>query len=448
LAVEFVAAGPTDSTSRDVLFSAAPAASDYASTKRMKTLICPNCGTDIPLEEAVTHQIREELQLEFQAESTKREKALVARETKLATLQAELSKGKETLEQEIEGRVNARSAEVRQQAQKQAQDVLGLQLQDLRTQLGEKDQKLAEAMKAELDLRKKQRELESRQQALELEVTRRIDEEREAIRREARASATEEGRLRVSEKDKLISNLQTEICILKQKAEQGSQQLQGEVLEIELESLLRQQFPSDEIVPVKKGTRGADLSQLVMTPAQTKCGTIVWETKRTRNWSQSWIPKLKEDQRAQAAELAVLVTESLPNGTKAFDFIDGVWVTTPSCAIALATALRYGLLSVANERLATNGKSSKMERLYDYLAGTEFRQKIEAIVEALLAMQNDLETEKRAFTKIWARRGKQIEQVASNAALLYGGIQGIVGQSALPEIASLGLPEFSANLAD
>ena len=242
----------------------------------------------------------------------------------------------------------------------------------------------------------------------------------------------------------MINDLRREIVALKQKAEQGSQQLQGEVLEIELESLLKQRFPTDAIVPVSKGVRGADLLHRVRMISGRECGTIAWETKRTRNWAQSWIPKLKEDQRSQAAEIAVLVTEALPDGVRTFELIDGVWVTTPSCAMALATALRQGLVSVANERLAANGKTDKMEQLYEYLAGTEFRQKIEAIVEGFVTMKTDLESEKRALAKIWARREKQIEQVITNTALMYGNVQGIIGQSTLPEIQCLalaGLPE-------
>jgi hypothetical protein len=406
----------------------------------MKTLTCPNCGTEIRLEEAVTHRIREQLQREFNAEVGKREKSLADRETKVAALQAALTKDKETLEQEIELRLQTRSIEVRQQAQKQAEDTLAFQLKDLRAQLGEKHRKLAEAMNAELELRKKQRELESRQQELEFEVARKIDQERDAIRREARATSAEEERSRLSEKDKLISDLQTQIDVLKQKAEQGSQQLQGEVFELELEFLLKQRFPSDEIMPVLKGTRGADLRQLVKTTGQTVCGTIIWETKRTRNWSQGWISKLKDDQRAQAAELAVLVTESLPENVKTFEFMNGIWVTAPSCALALGAALRQGLLAVANERLAANGKSGKIDQLYNYLAGIEFRQKIEAIVEAFVAMQTDLETEKRLFAKTWAKREKQITQVITNTAEMYGSVQGVVGQSTLPEIECLALP--------
>jgi hypothetical protein len=408
----------------------------------MKTLTCPNCGTQIPLEEAVTHQIREELVRELQATSAQRERAFVDRETKLTTLQAQLDKRQETLDQEIERRVHAQADQLRARARKQAEAVLEVQLKDLSAELSEKEQKLNEARKAELELRRKQRELEMRQQALDLELARRMDKEREKIRQDAARSAAEEQHLRLSEKEKLIGELQKQIELLKQKAQQGSQRLQGEVLELEIESLLKQKFPSDEIVPISNGVRGADLFHLVRIAASgLTCGTIIWETKRTRNWMQSWIAKLKQDQRGQKAEIAVLVTQALPDGVGTFGFIDGVWVTNPPSAIGLATALRQGLVSVAKARLAADGKKGKMEQLYEYLAGTEFRQKVEAIVEAFIAMQADLESEKRAFDKIWARREKQIVQVVTNTALMYGGIQGIVGQSTLPEIPSLELPQ-------
>jgi hypothetical protein len=406
----------------------------------MKTLTCPKCGTEIPLEEAVTHQIREELVCEFQARSAQREKAFVDREAKLATLQTQLDKSQETLDQEVERRIHAQADQLRAQARKQAEAVLGLQLQDLRLELGEKELKLAEATKAELEMRKRQRELESRQQALDLEVARKVDAEREKIRRDAATMAIQEEHLRLNEKEKLIGELQKQIEALKQKAQQGSQRLQGEVLELEIETLLKQKFFTDEIVPISNGVRGADLLHHVKTASGLVCGTVIWETKRTQNWAQGWIAKLKEDQRAQKAEIAVLVSQALPGGYRAIDFVDGVWVTDPTSAIGLAMALRQGLVSLARSRLAADGKTGKMEQLYAYLAGTEFRQKVEAIVEAFVTMKNDLENEQRAFAKIWARREKQIAQAISSTALMYGGIQGIVGQSTLPEIKCLELP--------
>lgn len=407
----------------------------------MKTLTCPNCGTQIPLEEAVTHQIREELQRDFQAKSAQREKLLKDREAKLANVREQLDQKQQSLEREIERGVKAQIDQLREQTRKQAESALGLQMQDLRLELGEKEKKLAEATEVELQLRRKQREMESRHRELELEVARRIDEEREKIRETAMTVAAEEQQQRLSEKEKLIADLQKQIEVLKQKAQQGSQQLQGETLELTLESLLRQKFPSDEIVPVLNGVRGADLLQQVRTALALECGKIIWEIKSARNWMQSWIAKLKENQRSEKAEVAILVTQALPPGVRAFEFIDGVWVTDPASAVPLAMALRQGLVTIANSCLASEGKAGKMELLYEYLIGIEFRQKIEAVVEAFVTMKTDLESEKRAFAKIWARREKQIEQAITNTALMYGSIQGIVGQSSLPEIASLQLVE-------
>jgi len=186
-----------------------------------------------------------------------------------------------------------------------------------------------------------------------------VDAGLEKAREEARRIATEEQHLHLSEKEKVIYDLRREIVAFKQKAEQGCQQLQGEVLEIDLESLLERRFPTDAIVPVSKGVRGADLLQLVRTISGRECGTIAWETKRTRNWTQSWIPKLKEDQRSQAAEIAVLVTEALPDGVRTFELVDGVWVTTPSCAMALATARRKHF-----SQLRCSVSTPKFHRIY------------------------------------------------------------------------------------
>jgi hypothetical protein len=307
-------------------------------------------------------------------------------------------------------------------------------LQDLRARLNERERMLSEAQQGELELRKRQRELEDRQQALELEVARKIDLERESIREEARKRAADEQRLRLSEKEKVIGDLQKQIEALRQRAEQGSQQLQGEVLELEFESLLRGAFPADEITPVTAGVRGADLLQRVRDGAGQECGSLIWETKRTKNWSQLWIAKLKEDQRAHCADVAILLSLTLPAEVRHFALLEGVWVTDFACALGVASALRQGLISAANARRVETGKQEKMEVLYNYLAGTEFRQKVEAIVEAFVGMKSDLEAEKRATLRLWAKREKQIEQVVCNTALMYGGVQGIVGRSALPAI--------------
>jgi hypothetical protein len=225
---------------------------------------------------------------------------------------------------------------------------------------------------------------------------------------------------------------------LKQKAEQGSQQLQGEVLELELENLLRAKFPFDTIEPVPKGEFGGDTLQRVVSPSGLMSGTILWESKRTKNWSNAWLVKLREDQRTAKAEISVLVSQALPEGVETFDVIDGVWVTHPRSILPVATILRHTLLQVSTARLVNEGQQTKAEMVYQYLTGPRFRQRVEAIVEAFTCMQEDLDKERKAIMKQWAKRDEQIERVMGATVGMYGDLQGIAGKS-MQEIEGLDL---------
>jgi hypothetical protein len=215
-------------------------------------------------------------------------------------------------------------------------------------------------------------------------------------------------------------------------------QSQGEVLELDLEAMLRARFQTDIIEPVAKGVRGADIIQRVYTRTGQLCGSIAWESKRTKAWNDEWVVKLKDDQREMKADLAVIVTEVLPKGITAFGQVDGVWVTAVPLAGCVADTLRENLTQVSLARLSAVGKNEKMEAIYGYLSGPEFRQRVEGIVEAFRAMREDLESEKRAMMRIWAKREKQIERVTTNTTGMYGDMQGIIG-STLPEIKLLEL---------
>jgi hypothetical protein len=211
--------------------------------------------------------------------------------------------------------------------------------------------------------------------------------------------------------------------------------------------MLGRKFPSDQFLPVPKGVNGADIIQKVVDKYGQICGTIVWETKRAKNWVDGWVPKLKDDQRNQKAEIAVLVTMMLPKEIKNFSVKDGVWVSDFGSVIGLATALRSGLINVSAVKQASVGKNEKMEFLYNYLSGIEFKQKIEAIVESFTAMKSDLEREKRAMTKIWETRDKQISRVVDNTVKMYGDLTGLMGK-ALPKIDLLELPEGDNDKTD
>ncbi len=403
-------------------------------------ITCPKCGAEIPLTEAVSHRLREQLTADFERQRADLNAALAERERKLADEKADLERRAKSIQDEVARKLDAERNGLLSAATKRAEEKLALELKDLRDQLADQRAKLKAAQDAELDLRKKQRELEEAKGTLELEVARRLDAERAKIAETARVQAVETERLKLADKEKIITDLQREIQNLKQKAEQGSVQLQGETLEITLEQDLREAFACDEITEVKKGLRGADVLQRVRTNAGLDCGAILWEAKRARNWSGEWPEKLKDDQREAKAELAVLVTTCLPEGVRGIGHVDGVWACEPAFAPVLAAALRQGLVSTAMQRLQDTNRADKMARLYDYLCGVEFRQHVEAVVESFQGLQDQLAAEQRAFARQWREREEQVRKAITHTAMLYGGIQGIAGRDALPEIQSLQLP--------
>jgi hypothetical protein len=316
------------------------------------------------------------------------------------------------------------------------------ELAELQDVLRVRDEKLAEAQRAQADLIKKQRELDDDKRELELTVEKRIQEGLSEGRASAKREAEEGLKLKVMEKDQTIASMQQKIEELKQKADQGSQQLQGEVQELELENLLRVKFPFDSIEPVPKGEFGGDVLQRVVSNTGQQCGVILWESKRTKNWSDGWLTKLRDDQRTAKAEISVLVSQVLPKGVEAFDVIDGVWVTSPRAALPVATALRHTLLQVNMVRQASEGQQTKTEMVYQYLTGPQFRHRVEAIVEAFSSMKDDLDKERKVIMKQWAKREGQIERVMNSTVGMYGDLQGIAGKS-LQEIEGLSLVALS-----
>lgn len=318
------------------------------------------------------------------------------------------------------------------------------ELSELQEVLKVRDEKLAEAQKAQAELIKKQRELDDAKRELELTVETRVQEGLSEVRSQAKREAEDGLKLKVMEKDQTIASMQQKIEELKQKAEQGSQQLQGEVQELELENLLRAKFPFDTIEPVPKGEFGGDTIQRVVSPAGQMSGTILWESKRTKNWSNGWLAKLRDDQRTAKAEISVLVSHALPEGIETFDVVEGVWIAHPRVIGPIATMLRNTLIEVSNARIINEGQQTKAEMVYQYLTGPRFRQRVEAIVEAFSSMQDDLDKERKVITKQWAKRQEQIDRVMGSTVGMYGDLQGIAGKSIQQieglELPALGLP--------
>ena len=413
------------------------------------TITCPKCKTEIKLTESLAAPLIESTRQQFEQQLAQKDSDIAQREQAVRDKETQLAETRTKLDEQVANQVEEqlkkdRARIVTEEARKAKLavstdlDAKTRELADLQEVLKIRDEKLAEAQKAQAEVIKKQRELDDAKREIDLTVEKRVQEGLTATREQAKKEAEEELKLKVAEKDQTIVSMQKKIEELKHRAEQGSQQLQGEVQELELEGLLRSKFPLDIIEPVPKGEYGGDALHRVVGVTGQQCGTILWESKRTKNWSDTWLPKLRDDQRAAKAEIAVIVSQTLPKGLDTFDQIDGVWVTSPRTAIPVAMSLRHALIEVATARQATEGQQTKAEIVYQYLTGPRFRQRVQAIVEAFSSMQEDLDKEKKAITKQWAKREVQIDRVMQATVGMYGDLQGIAGKT-LQEIEGLSL---------
>ena len=368
------------------------------------TIICPNCKKSIPLTEALSHQIQDKY-AKFYKIRLEEEKNKFAK-----TLQPELEKQlKEKMDFEIKNKNN--------------------ELEELRKQ----NKNMQEQM---LELNRLLRQIKSESEEKKIEMEKKLSAAEDKIRGEEKKKADEEYRLKILEKDKKLNDALKMVDEYKRKLEQGSQQTQGEVMEDELKKILTGEFPYDEIVNVPKGIRGADLIQVVKNNVGKKCGTILWESKRTKVWTEGWISKLKQDQREIKAELAIIVTQVLPGEINSFGIKEGIWVVDYRTLIGAAIALRNNLIELFSLRSANSGKEEKKEILWNYLTSVEFKQRVEAIYESYNNLRDELQKEKDWFTKKWAREEKSIERVKDNLLGMHGDLEGIVGKT-LPELEQL-----------
>ena len=407
------------------------------------TIICPQCKTEIKLTESLAAPLLESVKRDYEQRLSQKDADMTQREQALADRTQALEKAKANLDQQVAQKLQQERVRIAAEEQQKARLAFGNDLDQktkeiygLQEILKQNNAKLADAQKAQAELIRKQRELDDAKRELDLTIEKRVQADLSSERDKAKKEAEEELKLKVMEKDQTITAMQRQIEDLKRRAEQGSQQLQGEVQEMELEALLAAKFPRDTIQPVPKGEFGGDVLQRVIGPLNQSCGTILWECKRTKNWSDGWLPKLREDQRTAKAEIAVIVSQALPKDVETFGFIDGVWIADPKVALPVALSLRQTLIEVASARQAAEGQQTKMEMVYGYLTGPRFRQRIQAIVEAFSSMREDLDREKKAITRQWAKREEQIDRVMNATVGMYGDLQGIAGKT-LQEIEGL-----------
>jgi hypothetical protein len=369
----------------------------------MMTVKCPRCGNTFEITEALKKQLEEQT----------------------------IAKQKEKLLIEVE------------KAKKETEEKTILEIKILKEQLELEKKQADEARKIELDLRKKANLLEEEKRAFELTKQRQIDAEREEIRQKATREVLELHKLKDKEKEKIIEDLKKSLGEAQRKATQGSQQLQGEVQELDLEETLRAAFPSDIIEPVEKGIRGADIRQIVRTVRGNTCGVILWESKRTKAWSDDWLVKLKDDLRNEKANIPVILSSVLPKSVgSGLGLVEGVWVADYSLLLPLSEILRQKLIEVAREKFFSQNKGEKAELVYQYVTSHEFQQQVEAIIEVYQEMQVQILKEKAAFEKIWKIRETQVQRLLGSTSKIYGSMQGRIGPT-LPQIKGLDLLELA-----
>jgi hypothetical protein len=380
---------------------------------------CPYCNKDFPLTKAVSSLVGAQLKDQFEKLIADMKQAQ-DEDLKKARKEAE-RKTSERLEKEH----NEEYQRLRAESMEKARKLFENEMAEKNEELLAAGSRLQAYQKKETALLKRERELEESRHSMEVEFQEKFNAELKKVYSRAEEKMEQEYKFKLLEKEKIINDLSRQMKEGQKKAEQGSMQLQGEVLELEIEDLLGKYFSDDDISPVETGKKGGDIIQTVKLPSGRTAGRIIWELKRTKNWNSLWITKLKEDQRNIHAELAVIASEALPAEIANFALVDGVWVTDIKYIVGLAAALRENLRSTALVKIANEGKADKAELVYDYLTGTQFKQRVESILEVYKEMKDDLDNEKRVLERSWAKREKQIERFVGNMSGMYGDLQGL-----------------------
>lgn len=394
---------------------------------------CPNCGENIDVNDILKHQLEDSIRKEFQQKANIQNRELELKNEQFEKAKAEFEVKKkqenelfiERLEKEKKAAEKEISEKLKAKLEEENKDRLLL----MEKELSEKSDKIRELNKMQGEIAKLQREKLEMKEAIEAEAQKQLNATLVLERDKIRKQEEEKNELKIKEYQKQSDDQKKLIEEMKRKQEQGSMQLQGEVMELAIEEWLANNFPLDSIDEVKKGANGADCLQIVNTREVQNCGSIYYESKRTKAFQPSWIEKFKNDIRTKRANIGVLVTEVMPNGMERMGMRDGIWICTYEEFKGLSAVLRQSLIQVSQAVQAQENKGDKMSMLYDFLTSNEFRLQVEGIVEGFTQMQSDLDSEKRAMQRIWKQREKQIEKVVHNTLGMYGSIRGIAGNA-------------------
>ncbi|WP_456323002.1 DUF2130 domain-containing protein [Hydrogenimonas sp.] len=411
------------------------------------TITCPNCGTEIDISQSLyvklEQQAKAKLQKEVAEHRAKYKEAMEAIKAKEEAIKAQEERFAKELEKATEERVEAQLKTERKTLEealkKKIEQEQSERIEMLNKELAQKSEQVKELNRAQAQIEQLKRSIDEVEEKARLDAEKRLSEQLRIERDKIKKSLTEQSEMKLKEKENQLEQLKHQLEEAKRKAEQGSQQMQGEVQELAIEEWLTAHFPFDTIEEIKKGARGADCLQIVNTREMQNCGTIYYESKRTKDFQKSWIEKFKADIREKGADIGVLVTEALPKDLERMGMVDGVWICTYEEFKALSFVLREQVVRLAHAINSQENRSDKMGLLYSYLTSNEFRMQIEAIVEGFTQMQNDLDAEKRAMARIWKQREKQISKVLESTTALYGSIRGIAG-NAIGHVKALELP--------
>jgi hypothetical protein len=424
---------------------------------------CPNCGHQFELENTLRNSIEQEYKNKYNQKWAQEVANVKQKEEELKRLELQMKQNTEQLELRVQDEVNKKvlaekegllkmkqqqqeiiDAEIAKQknslmddAKKKAESDIQQKLEMLSTELAEKSKSIQEAQKRELDLLKKQQELDEQKNNLELEAQRKMQELKSELEEKIRKNEGEKVDMKLKEKDKTIEDLHKMVDEMKRRSEQGSMQLQGEVQELALEELLRSSFPFDIIEEVSKGVRGADAIQIVNNHFGKQCGKIIYESKRTKSFSAEWIEKLKADQRLSQADVAILVTQTMPKEMTHFGEKNGIWICSFEEVKPLAAVIRDGILKISQATASQENKGEKMQMMYDFLTSIEFKNQMEAIIDGFRSMREGIIKERIQAEKNWKEREKQLDKVLLNATHFIGSVKGIAG-NALADIKMIG----------
>jgi len=403
-------------------------------------LKCPNCGHQFDAENVIAADLEQKLQQQYQQKLQESLERVEADKKQLQEQQQKFEEARknanEIFAQKLQQEKQKLEAEAQERITKSVAADYENQLRMLENNNKDNEEKLKEARKREFEFLQKEQELKNKEAELEIKLQRELQKEREVMTEQIRKQETEKSQLKETEMQLKLKEVQFQLEEqrklaeeMKRRAEQGSMQRQGEVQELLLEEILKENFPFDAIEEVGKGVEGADCIQVVRTNTGKECGRIIYESKRTKTWSNNWVDKLKTDKRSKGADIAILVSQVFPRDMERFGERDGIWICNFSEVASVAQVLRSGIIKINEAIKSQENKGDKMQMLYDYLTGNEFRGNVEAILEGFMSVKNGIIKEKAMMEKIWKEREKQMEKAILNTSSLYGSVKGIAGAS-------------------